>query len=130
MKAKCMQESIQTQNAPAAVGPYSQAVKADGRVFTAGQLPLHPESGELVSTGIEQATERAIENLKAVLDAAGSSLDNVLKTTVYIADMNDFAAMNEVYARYFGDSKPARSTVQAVLPKGALVEIDAVALCD
>ena len=124
-----MREYIETQQAPAAVGPYSQAVKAGNMVFTAGQLPLHPETGELISSGIEQATERAIENLKAVLDAAGSSLDNVLKTTVYIADMNDFAAMNKVYARYFGAGKPARSTVQAVLPKGALVEIDAVGLC-
>lgn len=119
---------VQTPHAPAAVGPYSQAICAHGFVFTAGQIPLDPQTNQLVDGGIEEETERALENLKAVLEAAGSSLDRVVKTTVYLRDMNDFPVMNQVYARYFGEAPPARSTVQAVLPKGARVEIEAVAV--
>jgi 2-iminobutanoate/2-iminopropanoate deaminase len=119
---------VQTSKAPAAVGPYSQAVCAGGFVFTAGQIPLDPATGQLVSGGVEAETERVLENLKAVLEAAGSSLQRVIKTTVFLKDMNDFAAMNQVYGRYFAARPPARSTVQAVLPKGARVEIEAVAL--
>jgi len=121
---------IDTVRAPAAIGPYVQANCIDGLVFTSGQIPLDPISGKIVGENIEEQTERALENLKAVIEAAGTSLDNVVKTTVFLADMNDFAKMNEVYARYFtGDKLPSRSTVQvAALPKGALFEIEAVAL--
>ena len=125
-----MKKVVKTDNAPAAVGPYSQAVKANGFVFTAGQLPLDPKTGTLVPGGIKDETGQVLRNLQAVLEAAGSSLDKVVKTTVFIGDMDDFPAMNEVYAEFFGDNHPARSTVQAVIPKGALVEIDAVAVCD
>ena len=125
-----MKETVQTEQAPAAVGPYAQATKANGLVFTAGQLPLDPVSGEMVQGGIKAETERVLKNLDAVLVAAGSSLDRVLKTTVYIGDMDDFPAMNEVYASYFPENPPARSTVQVVVPKGAMLEIDAVALAD
>ena len=125
MKTKSV---VKTSEAPAAVGPYSQAVCAGGFVFTAGQIPLDPTTGRLVNGGIEAETERVLENLKAVLAAAGSSLDRVVKTTVFLRDMNDFTAMNQVYARYFPAEPPARSTVQAILPKDARVEIEAVAL--
>lgn len=119
---------VQTMKAPPAVGPYSQAVCAGGFVFTAGQIPLDPATGQLVAGGIEAETERVLENLKAVLEAAGSSLERVVKTTVFLRDMNDFPAMNQVYARYWEGEPPARSTVQAVLPKGARVEIEAIAI--
>ena len=119
-------EQVATDKAPAAVGPYSQAIKAGGFVFTAGQIALTPE-GTLANGGIAEQTEQVIQNLKAVLEAAGTSIHNTVKATVYLADMSDFAAMNEVYTQHF-TSKPARSTVQvAKLPKGALVEIDVVA---
>ena len=122
-------ESIQTDRAPQAIGPYSQAIKANGFVFASGQIPLDPTSMKIVEGGIEEQTERVLDNLKAVLEAAGSSLDRVVKTTVYLADMNEFAAMNEVYARYFGATRPARATVQvARLPRDVRVEIDVVAL--
>jgi 2-iminobutanoate/2-iminopropanoate deaminase len=122
-------ESIQTDRAPQAIGPYSQAIKANGFIFASGQIPLDPATMRIVEGGIEEQTERALDNLKAVLEAAGSSLDRVVKTTVYLADMNAFAAMNEIYARYFGATKPARATVQvARLPRDVKVEIDVVAL--
>ncbi len=120
---------VTTDAAPKAIGPYSQAIQTDGLVFTAGQVALDPKSGELVGTTTAEQTEQVFKNLQAVLAAAGSSLGNVVKTTVYLADMADFAQMNEVYAKYFGTHKPARSTVQAAgLPKAARVEIDVIAV--
>ena len=122
-------QAISTDGAPKAIGPYEQGIRVDGLVFTAGQIPLDPKTGNLVEGGIVPQTRRALENLKAVLAAAGSSLDRVVKATVFLKNMSDFRAMNEVYAEYFGGSKPARSTVAvAELPRGALVEIDLVAL--
>jgi 2-iminobutanoate/2-iminopropanoate deaminase len=122
-------ESIQTDRAPRAIGPYSQAIKANGLIFASGQIPLDPATMQIVEGGVERQTERVLDNLKAVLEAAGSSLDRVVKTTVYLADMNEFAAMNEVYARFFGATKPARATVQAArLPRDVRVEIDVIAL--
>jgi 2-iminobutanoate/2-iminopropanoate deaminase len=122
-------ESIQTDRAPQAIGPYSQAVKANGFIFASGQIPLDPATMRIVEGGIEEQTGRVLDNLKAVLEAAGSSLDRVVKTTVYLADMGEFAAMNEIYARYFGATKPARATVEvARLPRDVKVEIDVVAL--
>ncbi|HKC85238.1 MAG TPA: RidA family protein [Blastocatellia bacterium] len=122
-------ESIQTDRAPQAIGPYSQAIKANGFIFASGQIPLDPATMRIVEGGIEEQTGRVLENLKSVLEAAGSSLDRVVKTTVYLADMGEFAAMNEIYARYFGATKPARATVQvARLPRDVKVEIDVVAL--
>lgn len=120
---------VASDAAPKAIGPYSQAIMTDGLVFTAGQVALDPKSGELVGTTTAQQTEQVLKNLAAVLAAAGTSLGNVVKTTVYLADMADFAQMNEVYAKHFGTHKPARSTVQAAgLPKAARVEIDVIAL--
>ena len=122
-------ESIQTDRAPQAIGPYSQAIKANGFIFASGQIPLDPVTMRIVEGGIEEQTGRVLDNLKAVLEDAGSSLDRVVKTTVYLADMGEFAAMNEIYARYFGATKPARATVQvARLPRDVKVEIDVVAL--
>jgi 2-iminobutanoate/2-iminopropanoate deaminase len=119
---------VSTPGAPKAIGPYSQGIAAHGFVFTAGQIALDPASGEVVAGGIAEQTARVIENLRAILAAAGSGLDRVVKTTVFLADMADFAAMNEVYARAFADHKPARSTVAAAgLPRGVRVEIEAVA---
>ncbi len=119
---------VATERAPRAVGPYSQAVAAGGLVFTAGQVGLEPATGELVAGGVAAETARALENLRAVLAAAGSGLERVVKTTVFLTDMADFAAMNEAYARVFGSHRPARSTVAvAALPRGARVEIEAVA---
>jgi 2-iminobutanoate/2-iminopropanoate deaminase len=121
--------SIQTDRAPQAIGPYSQAIKANGFIFASGQIPLDPATMRIVEGGIEEQTGRVLDNLKAVLEAAGSSLDRVVKTTVYLADMGEFAAMNEIYAKYFGATKPARATVQvARLPRDVKVEIDVVAL--
>ncbi len=121
-------QRIQTPDAPAAIGPYSQAIVAGEFVFTAGQIPLDPATGQMVGEGITQQTERALDNLGAVLEAAGASLQTVVKTTVFLRDMDDFAAMNEVYGRYFGEHRPARSAVQAArLPRDARVEIEAVA---
>ncbi|MFA5829100.1 MAG: RidA family protein [Candidatus Gracilibacteria bacterium] len=120
-------EIVATTNAPAAIGPYSQAIKANGFVFCSGQIPLRAD-GTLVSGGIVEQTEQVLSNLKAVLEAAGSGLGKVVKTTVFLANMADFAAMNEVYGRFFGENKPARATVQvARLPKDVLVEIDCIA---
>jgi len=124
-----MREAIATKQAPAAIGPYSQAIRANGFIFCSGQTPMDPATGEVVSGGIQAQTERVLKNLAAVLEAAGSSLDRVVKTGVFLKDMNDFAAMNEVYGRFFQGEPPARSTVQAArLPKDALVEIDVIAL--
>lgn len=124
-----MRQIIQTANAPQAIGPYSQAVKASGLVFASGQIPIDPGTGQFVPGGIEEQTEQVLKNLSAVLEAAGSSLDRVIKTTVFLADMQEFAAMNEVYGRFFGDQPPARATVEAArLPRDARVEIEAIAL--
>jgi 2-iminobutanoate/2-iminopropanoate deaminase len=121
-------EFVRTDAAPAAVGPYSQAVVDGGFVFTAGQVGLDPATGKLVEGGVEAEARRALANLAAILAAAGARLDCVMKTTVFLADMRDFAAMNAVYAEVFGGHRPARSTVQAAaLPLGAKVEIEAVA---
>lgn len=122
-------KTIATNDAPKAIGPYSQAVVQGGVVYTAGQIALDPATMELVPGDVSAQTEQVLANLGAVLAAAGSSLEQVIKTTVYLADMADFQAMNAVYSRQFGDHRPARSTVAAAgLPKGARVEIDAVAL--
>lgn len=120
---------VQTEAAPAAIGPYSQAVVSGGVVYTAGQIALDPATGELVGGGIEAQTHRVMANLTAVLEAAGSSLSNVLKTTVFLKDMTDFPAMNEIYGSYFGTHRPARSTVQAArLPRDCSVEIECIAM--
>lgn len=120
---------IHTDKAPKAIGPYSQAIRADAMVFTAGQIGLDPASMELVPGGVEEQTRQALNNLRSVLEAAGSSLAHVVKTTVFLQDMNDFPKMNAIYAEYFAENPPARSTVAvAALPKGALVEIEAAAL--
>jgi 2-iminobutanoate/2-iminopropanoate deaminase len=122
-------EVISTANAPKAIGPYEQAIKVGEFVYASGQIPLDPQTGNVVEGDIKTQTRRAMENLKAVLEAAGSSLDRVVKTTVYLKNIGDFAVMNEVYAEYLGAAKPARSTVAvADLPRGALVEIDLIAL--
>lgn len=121
-------QSVATAGAPKAIGPYSQAIRSGGFVFTAGQVALDPASGELVSGGVAEQTARALENLQAVLAAAGSGLSQVVKTTVFLVDMADFGAMNEVYGRAFGTHRPARSTVAvAALPRGARVEIEVIA---
>jgi 2-iminobutanoate/2-iminopropanoate deaminase len=120
---------VSTPNAPRAIGPYSQAVHANGLVFTAGQVGFDPATGELVDGGIVEQTERVLENIRAILEAERLDLSCVVKTTVYLVDMADFTEMNSVYARVFGDHRPARSTVAvAALPRGARVEIDAVAV--
>ncbi len=119
---------ITTDDAPKAIGPYSQAVIVDGMVYTAGQIPLDPKSGEIVGRTTAEQTEQVLKNLAAILAAAGAELGTVVKTTVYLVDLADFPAMNEVYARHFKNHKPARSTVQAAaLPKNVRVEIDAIA---
>lgn len=119
---------IHTEQAPKAVGPYSQAIIANGFVFCAGQIGLEPQKGVLVD-GVENQTHQVIKNLQAVLEEAGSSLEHIVKTTIFIQDMNDYATINEIYGSYFGEHKPARATVQvARLPKDALVEIEAIAV--
>lgn len=129
MNSNIGRQPVHTLDAPAAIGPYAQAVKANGFVFTSGQLPINPKDGAMPATVAEQ-TRQSLENVKAILIAAGSGMDKVVKTTVFLKDMNTFAQMNEVYAAFFGEGAvPARSTVEvARLPKGALVEIEAVAL--
>lgn len=123
-----MKEAVLTPRGPKPIGPYSQAIKANGLLFVSGQVALDPQSGEFVGNDVRQQTERVLENLKAILEAAGSSLKHVVKTTVFLKDMNDFPAMNETYAKYFAAVPPARSTIQAArLPKDALVEIDVIA---
>lgn len=120
---------VSTEGAPRAIGPYSQGIRAGGFLFTAGQVGFDPASGELVDGGVAEQTARVLENLRAILAASGSDLSRVVKTTVFLVDMADFAAMNEVYAKAFGDHRPARSTVAvAALPRGARVEIEAVAV--
>jgi 2-iminobutanoate/2-iminopropanoate deaminase len=123
-----MKEIISTEKGPKAIGPYSQAVKANGFIFTAGQVPFDPATGQIVEGDVARQTARVLDNLKAILEAAGSSLDRAVKATVYLKDMNDFAAMNEVYARYFSSNPPSRSTVEAArLPRDVRVEIDLIA---
>ena len=120
---------VATTDAPKAIGPYSQAVKVNGLVYTSGQIPLDPATGELVTGDFEKEARRVFENLKAVLHEAGSDFSRVLKATVYVADLANFQTLNAIYAEYFGDHKPARTTIQAAaLPKGASVEIDLIAL--
>lgn len=122
---------IKTEKAPKAIGPYSQGIKLEGLglIFTAGQIPLDPKTGEMVSGGMEKETRQILENIKAVLEQTGSGLSKVVKTTVYLKDMKDFPLMNQVYAEYFKENPPARTTVQvAELPKGAKIEIEAVAV--
>ena len=124
-----MNEVVSTEKAPGAIGPYSQAIKANGMIFCSGQIPIDPATGNFVSDDISEQTEQVFKNLLAVLEAGGSGFAKVVKTTVFLADMNDFAAMNEVYSKYFVENKPARATVQAArLPRDAKVEIDCIAL--
>lgn len=123
-----MKKVIATTNAPAALGPYSQGIAANGFVFVSGQVPIDPVTGEFVPGGIQEQTRQSLENGKAILKQAGLTLDNVIKTTVFLSDIRDFAAMNEIYAQYFTADCPARSAVQvANLPKGAMVEIEMIA---
>jgi 2-iminobutanoate/2-iminopropanoate deaminase len=123
-----MRQAVSTPSAPAAIGPYSQAVRAGSLVFVSGQIPIDPATGSLVGGDIAAQTHRVFQNIGEILSAAGASFDQVVRTTVYLADMNDFAAMNEVYATYFSSPAPARATVQAArLPKDARVEIDVIA---
>src|ERR1700755_801766 len=130
---KTLKKIISTENAPGAIGPYSQAVKTGlfyrSMVFVSGQIPIDPATGQFVSEDVAEQTEQVFKNLQAVLEAAGSGLDKVVKTTVFLADMNDFAAMNEVYGKFFTSDHPARATVQAArLPRDARVEIECIAV--
>ncbi|HIE06174.1 MAG TPA: RidA family protein [bacterium (Candidatus Stahlbacteria)] len=123
-----MKETVKTDKAPAAIGPYAQAIKTNNLIFTAGQIAIDPETGKIIEGGIEVETERVILNIKSILEAAGSSLENVIKTTVYMDNLEEFTKMNGVYGKFFASNPPARSTVQAKLPKGVKIEIDAVAI--
>ena len=124
-----LKEIIATEDAPRAIGPYSQAVRAGNFVFASGQIPIDPATGEFVPGGIAEQTEQVLKNLTALFAAAGVGLDQIVKTTVFLADMNDFTAMNEVYGRFFSEAPPARATVQAArLPRDAKVEIEAIAV--
>jgi 2-iminobutanoate/2-iminopropanoate deaminase len=126
-----VKQIIATDRAPKAIGPYSQAVRAGNLVFASGQIPIDPDTGEFVPGGIAEQTEQVLRNLTAVFDAAGLGLSQVIKTTVFLADMNDFTAMNEVYGRFFAEQPPARATVQAAgLPRDARVEIEAIAVSE
>lgn len=121
-------KQISTQNAPAAIGPYSQAIEVNGFVYASGQLPIDPATGAFPEGGVKEQTRQSLLNVKAILEEAGLALSNVVKTTVYLADMGDFAAMNEVYSRFFAQPFPARSAIAVkALPKGALVEVEVVA---
>jgi 2-iminobutanoate/2-iminopropanoate deaminase len=123
-----MRDVVLTERGPKPIGPYSQAIRTNGFLFVSGQVALDPKTGEMTGVDIRQQTERVLENVKGILEAAGSNLHHVVKTTVFLKDMNDFATMNEVYARYFTTAPPARSTVQVSrLPKDALVEIEVIA---
>jgi 2-iminobutanoate/2-iminopropanoate deaminase len=126
-----LREIIATDQAPRAIGPYSQAIRAGNLLFCSGQIPIEPSTGEFVSGGVAEQTEQVMRNLSAVLSAGQSSLKQVVKTTVFLADMDDFTAMNEVYGRFFGENPPARATVQAArLPRDAKVEIEAIAIVE
>ena len=121
-------QPIKTPRAPAAIGPYSQGVKAGGFIFVSGQIPLDPTSGEVVEGDVAHQADRVMRNIRAILDDSGSTMEDIVKTTIYLADMNDFAAVNEVYSRYFSSEAPARATIQvARLPKDVIVEIEATA---
>lgn len=123
-------QTIFTEKAPKAIGPYSQAVKANGFVYISGQIPINPATGEVVKSGIEDEVNQVMKNLKAIIEEAGSNLSQVVKTTIYLKDMNDFDVVNKTYGQYFEEHKPARATVQvARLPKDVSVEIDAVCIC-
>ena len=123
-----MKNVVTTDRGPKPIGPYSQAIKANGFIYLSGQVALDPKTGEITGAEIRQQTERVLENIKGILEAAGGNLHHVIKTTVFLKDMNDFSSMNEVYARYFTSAPPARSTVQVSrLPKDALVEIEVIA---
>ena len=125
-----IKRTIQTEQAPAAIGPYSQAIRIGDFLYTSGQIALDPESGMFLSGEIEEETEQTLKNISAILQAGGVNFENVIKTTVYLSDLSDFARMNQVYEKYFSKNKPARACVQvAALPKGAKVEIDAIATC-
>jgi 2-iminobutanoate/2-iminopropanoate deaminase len=124
-----MREVVSTKDAPQAIGPYSQAIKANGFVFTSGQIPIDPVTQQLIAGDVAAQTDRVLRNVSEILEAAGSGLGKVVKSTVFLKDMNDFAAMNQVYGKYFSSAPPARSTVEvARLPKDVLVEIDVIAL--
>jgi 2-iminobutanoate/2-iminopropanoate deaminase len=124
-----MRDTVLTDRGPKPIGPYSQAIRANGFLYVSGQVALDPRTGEMLSGDIAQQTERTLENVKGIVEAAGSKLSHVIKTTVFLRDMNEFAAMNEVYALYFPSAPPARSTVQvARMPKDALVEIEVIAI--
>jgi 2-iminobutanoate/2-iminopropanoate deaminase len=126
-----VKEIVATDRAPRAIGPYSQAVRSGNMLFASGQIPIDPATGEFVVGGISEQTEQVMRNLSAVFEAAGATLTQVVKTTVFLADMDDFTAMNEVYGRFFGENPPARATVQAArLPRDAKVEIEAIAVFD
>ena len=126
-----MKEIVATEQAPRAIGPYSQAVRSGNFLFASGQIPIDPATGEFVAGGITEQTEQVMRNVSAILEAAGAGLQQVVKTTVFLADMDDFTAMNEVYGRFFGENPPARATVQAArLPRDARVEIEAIAILD
>lgn len=123
-----MKSAVSTQKAPAAIGPYSQAIKAGNLIFVSGQLPIKPATGQILNGAIEEQTEQVLRNIQAILEAAGASLENVVKTTLFIRDMNDFPKINETYAKFFKTCPPARATVQvARLPKDAGIEIEAIA---
>ena len=125
-----IKHTIQTEQAPAAIGPYSQAIRIGDFLYTSGQIALDPESGMFLSGEIEEETEQTLKNISAILQADGLNLENVVKTTVYLSDLNHFSRMNQVYEKYFSKNKPARACVQvAALPKGAKIEIDAIASC-
>ncbi|HYL82635.1 MAG TPA: RidA family protein [Candidatus Angelobacter sp.] len=124
-----MRDVVLTERGPKPIGPYSQAIRANGFLFVSGQVALDPKTGALAGTSIQEQTERVLENVKGIVEAAGSTMGHLVKTTVFLKDMNDFAAMNEVYGRYFSSAPPARSTVQvARLPKDALVEMEVIAV--
>ncbi len=124
-----MRQIIETKDAPSPIGPYSQAISANGLVFVSGQIPIIPETGAMVEGGVDAQTRQVLQNVAAILAAAGSSLQKVVKTTIYLRNLDDFARVNQIYSEYFAEAKPARATVQvARLPKEAMVEIDAVAL--
>ena len=124
-----MIETVVTDRGPKAIGPYSQAIRANGFLFVSGQIPLDPKTQQLVDGKTSVQAERVLENVKGILESAGSSMERVVKTTIFLADMNDFSAVNEVYSRYFGANPPARSTVEvSKLPRNVRIEIDAIAL--